>query len=53
MKRETKKATDYTDHASESNERCALCSHYLKPSACEIVIGKIKPGGWCKRFSRK
>lgn len=53
MKRETKAETSYTDHAKMKNERCGLCSHFLPPHACMIVIGKISAAGWCKRFKRK
>jgi hypothetical protein len=53
IRRETKKETDYTPHAAKPTERCALCSHFQAPIACEIVTGKISPRGWCKRFNRK
>jgi hypothetical protein len=28
--------------------RCAGCTHFLEPSACEIVAGDISPNGWCR-----
>ncbi|WP_085026547.1 twin-arginine translocation signal domain-containing protein [Ensifer aridi] len=28
--------------------RCAGCTHFLEPNACEIVAGEISPNGWCR-----
>jgi hypothetical protein len=28
--------------------RCAGCTHFLEPNACEIVAGEISPDGWCR-----
>src|ERR687898_634287 len=30
--------------------RCAGCSHFLEPNACEIVAGEISPDGWCRFY---
>jgi hypothetical protein len=28
--------------------RCAGCTHFIEPNACEIVAGEISPNGWCR-----
>jgi hypothetical protein len=30
--------------------RCAECTHFLEPDACEIVAGEISPNGWCRYY---
>jgi len=35
------------------DERCSLCSHFMRPQACSIVKGLIGSGMWCKFFDRK
>ena len=47
-----KELVRYTDHAMDETERCGLCVHYIRGGACEIVMGRISPGGWCNRFER-
>ena len=32
---------------------CGICQHFLKPNACEIVAGPIRPSMWCIYFSLK
>ena len=57
----TKNEVHYTDDHGTSSEQCSKCRHYDAPSRdivydapirCDIVEGKIKPGGWCNRFKR-
>src|SRR5258708_7141515 len=48
-----KDRADYTDHASNPSERCALCRHFKGDHSCEVVSGKISPAGWCKYFKRQ
>ncbi len=49
----SKREVNYTDHASNHDERCELCKHYRKPDSCQIVEGKVSDGGWCEMFERK
>jgi hypothetical protein len=48
----TKNEVHYTDDHGTSSEQCSKCRHYDAPARCDIVEGKIKPGGWCNRFKR-
>jgi len=27
--------------------------HYANPTTCKIVVGRIRPEGWCKFFKEK
>jgi hypothetical protein len=29
---------------------CAVCTFFIKPTSCKLVIGAISPSGWCKFF---
>ena len=42
----------YTDDHGSSNEQCSKCAHYVDRTTCDIVIGKINPGGWCRKYRR-
>lgn len=48
----SKSSVDYTDNGSKS-EHCSICEHYVNPTTCEVVVGRIVPEGWCKRFDLK
>jgi hypothetical protein len=52
MTKASKAAVHYTDHAENHKERCALCVFFEAKDACRIVLGKIKPAGWCEEFQR-
>ena len=59
MTKASKAAVHYTDHAENHKERCALCVFFeatpsdpLLKDHCRIVLGKIKPAGWCQEFQR-
>lgn len=47
-----KEEVKYTDDHGTSSEQCSKCSYYAAPTVCRIVIGRIKPGGWCNKFER-
>ncbi len=36
--------------AGEGKRRCANCTHFRPPHACEGVAGVINPGDLCDRF---
>jgi hypothetical protein len=42
-------AVDYTDSGSKE-EHCAIWQYYVNRTTCELVMGPIASGGWCKRF---
>jgi hypothetical protein len=37
----------YQDSPNQGR-RCAGCTHFIEPNACEIVAGEISPNGWCR-----
>jgi dihydroorotase len=47
----TKASVKYTDEGHKNNH-CSICEHYINNNTCQIVIGKIKPMGWCNRFEK-
>jgi hypothetical protein len=49
VNRFTKVASKYQNHPN-GDQRCALCMHFRAPGSCEVVMGHISPGGWCKWF---
>ncbi len=30
--------------------RCAACTFFRRPDACQVVKGPISPNGWCQLF---
>ena len=49
----SKADAQYTDQASNPNERCAMCQHFIETATCQVVQGRISPDGWCKFFEIK
>jgi hypothetical protein len=37
----------------KGNAHCSRCAHFLPPSSCAVVQGKISPNGWCSLFAPK
>ncbi len=52
-KRFSKEQVEYTNNHGTSPEQCSKCTHYLNPTTCDIVVGRINPDGWCNKFSSK
>lgn len=48
----SKPSVSYTDSGTDA-EHCSICIHYLNPTTCDIVVGRIRPEGWCERFDKK
>lgn len=48
----SKEQTKYTDHGSRQ-EHCSLCEHYVNPTTCDRVVGRITPQGWCNQFEKE
>jgi hypothetical protein len=40
-------------NSPNQGRRCAQCTHFLKPDACEIVAGEISPNGWCRYYKAR
>jgi phage-related protein (TIGR01555 family) len=55
--RVTKAMVDYTDHATNPDQMCTDCTHFVPDpelgGTCQRVFGAINPGGWCTLFHRK
>ena len=34
-------------------QECDKCLHFIPPSSCKMVDGKINPKGWCALFAPK
>lgn len=34
-------------------QHCGACTHFIEPSRCEIVYGRIRSGGWCRKWIGK
>ena len=52
-KKFSKREVAYTDDHGASDEQCSKCTHYVDRVTCAIVVGMIRPGGWCKKFKRE
>ena len=40
----------YQDHP-DGEKRCDRCTHFQPPEACQIVLGTIRPDGYCRFFT--
>jgi hypothetical protein len=45
-----KKDVKYTDDHGDSPEQCSKCAWWLGDKTCQVVVGKIKPEGWCMKY---
>ena len=34
-------------------QECDNCLHFVAPSSCKMVEGKIEPKGWCQLYAPK
>ena len=48
----SKQNAGYQDQPHDQ-QRCSLCTHFVAPSSCQVVVGTIVPNGWCKLFAPK
>ncbi len=48
----SKSDVEYSDDHGSSDEQCSRCAHYVNPTTCRIVAGRINPEGWCNQFER-
>jgi hypothetical protein len=46
----SKQAAGYQEQPN-GQQRCALCTHFVAPASCQVVIGTIVPNGWCRLFA--
>lgn len=47
----TKASVDYSVGMMKTH--CGNCDHYIRPNACERVIGLIKTNYWCKLWTKR
>jgi len=52
MRTYSKESVKYTDNGSKE-EHCSICEYYVNQTTCKIVVGRIKPEGWCEKFEDK
>jgi hypothetical protein len=50
VKKISKSEAAYQDGPSATGERCAMCTYYEQPSACQVVDGEVKADAWCRLF---
>lgn len=48
----TQKSVHY-QNKPKGSEKCATCVHFQSPASCNVVAGKINPGGWCQLYTKK
>ncbi len=46
------KVVQYQEKPKGAQE-CDKCLHFLPPTGCKLVEGKINPKGWCVLFAPK
>jgi len=46
-----KEQVSYTDHGTKA-EHCSICTHFIGPATCEVVLGRVSPQGWCNQFRK-
>jgi hypothetical protein len=51
-RRKASKAAVHYQDKPKGIAACSLCSQFVKPDKCKIVVGKIAPDGWCDRFEQ-
>jgi hypothetical protein len=34
-------------------QHCGVCEHFTEPHYCALVAGKIRSGGWCRKWLPK
>jgi len=37
----------------KGNQRCNVCSQWIAPTDCKVVVGPVSPTGWCSLFAPK
>ena len=37
----------------KGDQFCGNCGHFIPPTACRLVEGRISPGGWCRLWAKK
>jgi hypothetical protein len=48
----TQKAANY-QATPKGNARCNVCSQWVQPTDCKIVVGPVSPTGWCNVYAAK
>jgi hypothetical protein len=51
-RRKASKAAVHYQDRPKGIAACSLCSQFVKPDKCKVVVGKIAPDGWCDRFEQ-
>jgi hypothetical protein len=49
----TKAQYKYVGHAGPKGQKCSGCALFKAPAGCQLVKGKISPGGYCIAYAPK
>ena len=49
----TKAQYKYISKPGPKGQKCSGCALFKKPAACQLVKGKISPGGYCIAYAPK
>lgn len=49
----TKTEAEYGKSREPEKHRCGICTMFLRPDACSLVEGEIKPAYGCKYFEHR
>lgn len=49
----TKAQYKYVDKPGPKGQKCSGCALFKAPSSCQLVKGKISPGGYCIAYAPK
>jgi hypothetical protein len=49
----TKAQYKYVVKSAKAGQTCSNCALFKPPAACNLVKGKIAPGGWCVAYAAK
>jgi hypothetical protein len=49
----TKAQFKYVVKSVKPGQTCSGCALFKPPSSCQVVHGKIAPGGWCDAYAPK
>ena len=51
-KKVSQEAVNYQP-SPKGDQFCGNCGHFIPPTACRLVEGRISPGGWCRLWAKK
>ena len=49
MMKQTKAQALYQNFP-RGRQRCGVCTHFIAPNDCQVIVGPVSPRGWCRNF---